>query len=197
MRFTKMHGLGNDYVYVDCFQEPFPHDPAALARRVADRHFGVGGDGLIFITPSKVANARMRMFNADGSEAEMCGNGIRCVAKYVFDHGIASERRLKIETGNGVLTLEVEVDGGKVSRVNVDMGEPILEAGKIPVDIGGPADAKIVDVPLAPHITLSARRLSARPQFLREVIRPRSAHDVCIDGQSTCNALLLERWQPD
>jgi diaminopimelate epimerase len=161
MRFTKMHGLGNDYVYVDCFQEPFPDDPAELARRVADRHFGVGGDGLIFITPSKVANARMRMFNADGSEAEMCGNGIRCVAKYVFDHGIASERRLKIETGNGVLTLDLEVEGGKVSRVKVDMGEPILEAGKIPVDIGGAADAKIVDLQLAPHIALSGIALEA------------------------------------
>ncbi len=154
MRFTKMHGLGNDYVYVDCFQEPFPDDPAELARRVADRHFGVGGDGLIFITPSQVANARMRMFNADGSEAEMCGNGIRCVAKYVFDHGIASERRLKIETGNGVLTLDLEVEGGKVSRVKVDMGEPILEAGKIPVDIGGPADAKVIDVPIQGQIEL-------------------------------------------
>ncbi len=89
MRFTKMQGAGNDYIYVDCFAQPAPADPAELARRVADRHFGIGGDGLILICPSQVADARMRMFNADGSEGEMCGNGVRCVAKYVYDHGIA------------------------------------------------------------------------------------------------------------
>jgi len=122
MRFTKMQGAGNDYVYVDCFHEPLPQDPAALARRVADRHFGVGGDGLILIVPSAVADARMRMFNADGSEAEMCGNGVRCVAKYVHDHGIRREKTLRIETGRGVLTLDLELSGGKVQRVRVDMG---------------------------------------------------------------------------
>ena len=105
MRFTKMHGAGNDYVYVDCFDEPMPDDPAELARRVSDRHFGIGGDGLILICPSTVADARMRMFNADGSEAEMCGNGVRCVAKYVYDHGICRNQTLRIETGRGVLTL--------------------------------------------------------------------------------------------
>ncbi len=155
MRFTKMHGIGNDYVYVDCFGEPVPDDPAELARRIADRHFGVGGDGLILICPSKVAAARMRMFNADGSEAEMCGNGIRCVAKYVFDHGIAKESPLAIETGAGVLALDLETAGGKVSRVRVDMGKPILQASQIPVDLPGPGDAKIVDVPLEPHLTLA------------------------------------------
>ncbi len=93
MRFTKMHGIGNDYVYVDCFAQPMPADPPALAKKIADRHFGVGGDGLILICPSDKADARMRMFNADGSEAEMCGNGVRCVAKYVHDHGIATSRR--------------------------------------------------------------------------------------------------------
>ncbi len=154
MRFTKMHGIGNDYVYVDCFQEPFPQDPAELAIKVADRHFGVGGDGMIFICPSSVATARMRMFNADGSESEMCGNGIRCVAKYVFDHGISREKQLKIETGAGVLALNLEVADGKVSRVRVDMGQPVLEPDKIPVHLPGPAQAKLVDVPLAPHIVL-------------------------------------------
>ena len=154
MRFTKMHGIGNDYVYVDCFQEPFPDDPAALARQMADRHFGVGGDGLILICPSTLATARMRMFNADGSESEMCGNGIRCVAKYVFDHGISQERQLTIETGAGVLTLDLEVAQGKVSRVRVDMGEPVLEPEKIPVHLPGPARNKLVDVPLAPQVTL-------------------------------------------
>jgi len=137
MRFTKMQGAGNDYVYVDCFAEKMPADPARLAREMADRHYGVGGDGLILICRSEVADARMRMFNADGSEAEMCGNGIRCVAKYIYDHGIARKPRLTIETGRGVLTLDLEVAGGLVRRVRVDMGEPILEAGKIPAVVPG------------------------------------------------------------
>src|SRR5205823_6029761 len=117
MRFTKMHGLGNDYVYVDCFREPPPRDPAALARRVSDRHFGIGSDGLILIAPSERADVRMRMFNADGSEGEMCGNGIRCVAKYIHDHGLATKPRVTIETGRGVLTLDLTVKGGKVELV--------------------------------------------------------------------------------
>lgn len=137
MRFTKMHGIGNDYIYVDCFAQSMPTDPAALSRKIADRHFGVGGDGLILICPSKVADARMRMFNADGSEAEMCGNGVRCVAKYVYDHGIAQKPSLKIETGNGVLSLDLQVSNGKVQRVRVDMGEPILEPAKIPTTLPG------------------------------------------------------------
>ncbi len=132
MRFTKMHGAGNDYIYVDCFQQPAPNNPIELARTLSDRHFGIGGDGLILIRPSEVADARMQMFNADGSESEMCGNGIRCVAKYVYDHGICRRDTLKIETGRGVLTLFVEVEGGKVQRVRVDMGEPILDAANIP-----------------------------------------------------------------
>ncbi|HKD36673.1 MAG TPA: diaminopimelate epimerase [Pirellulales bacterium] len=144
MRFTKMQGAGNDYVYVDCFAEPIPADPAALARKIADRHFGVGGDGLILICPSKVADARMRMFNADGSEAEMCGNGVRCVAKYVYDHGIAHKPTLKIETGRGVLSLDLEVIAGRAERVRVDMGEPILEANRIPVLL--PSDLSAVSV---------------------------------------------------
>ena len=152
MRFTKMHGAGNDYVYVDCFHEETPDDPATLAKWISNRHFGVGSDGLILICPSEVADARMRMFNADGSESEMCGNGIRCVAKYVYDHGIAQKEQLKIETGAGVLALDLEVKSGKVARVRVDMGEPILEAAKIPVDIGGPPDARVIDVPIEEHV---------------------------------------------
>jgi diaminopimelate epimerase len=155
MRFTKMHGIGNDYLYVDCFREKFPDDPAALSRQLSDRHFGVGSDGMIFICPSEVAAARMRMFNADGSESEMCGNGVRCVAKYVYDHGIARDKRLQIETGAGVLSLDLEVEGDHVRRVRVDMGAPILAAGKIPVKIPGvDAGEKIVNVPLAPHVML-------------------------------------------
>src|SRR3981081_3085724 len=114
MQFVKMHGLGNDYVYLDCFHQPPPRDPAGLSRVISDRHFGVGSDGLILIAPSERADARMRMFNADGSEAEMCGNGVRCVAKYVHDHGIAVKGRVTVETGRGVLTLDLETDGGKV-----------------------------------------------------------------------------------
>jgi diaminopimelate epimerase len=149
MRFTKMHGLGNDYVYVDCVAEPPPIDPAEVARRIADRHFGVGGDGLILICPSELADARMRMFNADGSEAEMCGNGIRCVAKYVYDHGICRKPKLAIETASGILTLELEIEKERVDRVRVDMGAPILEAGRIPVELPGvPLTAQIVDFSL-------------------------------------------------
>jgi diaminopimelate epimerase len=137
MRFTKMHGLGNDYVYVNGFTERLPADLPATAVKVADRHFGVGGDGLILILPSEKADARMRMFNADGSESEMCGNGLRCVAKYVYDHSIARKPRLAIETGRGVLTVDVEVKADKVSRVRVDMGEPILRAADIPTTLPG------------------------------------------------------------
>ena len=145
MRFTKMQGAGNDYVYIDCFNNPMPADPASLSRAISDRHFGVGADGLILICSSDKADARMRMFNADGSEAEMCGNGVRCVAKFVHDHGIAREDQLKIETGRGVLTLDLEVKDGKVARVTVDMGEPILQASDIPTTLPGNPP---VDVPL-------------------------------------------------
>src|SRR5262245_4142386 len=137
MHFTKMQGAGNDYVYVDCFSQPMPRDPAALSRAVSDRHFGIGSDGLILICPSAKADARMVMFNADGSESEMCGNGIRCVAKYVHDRGLACKPELTIETGRGVLTLELQVKDGKAHQVRVDMGEPILEAARIPTTLPG------------------------------------------------------------
>jgi diaminopimelate epimerase len=137
MRFTKMQGCGNDYVYVDCFAQKRPANAPALAVKIADRHFGVGGDGLILICPSEKADARMVMFNADGSEAEMCGNGVRCVAKYVHDHGIAKKPTLTIETGRGILTLELEIRAGKAEQVRVDMGEPIVEAAQIPTTLPG------------------------------------------------------------
>ena len=145
MRFTKMHGIGNDYVYVDCVRQPPPRDPCALARAVSDRHFGIGSDGLILICPSEVADARMRMFNVDGSESEMCGNGIRCVAKFVHDHGIARKPRLAIETGRGVLTLDLTIENDRVSQVRVDMGTPILQASDIPTTLPGSpvVDAKL------------------------------------------------------
>ena len=136
MRFTKMHGAGNDYVYVSCFDQTLPADLAGLAERISHRRFGVGGDGLILICPSEIADARMRMFNADGSESEMCGNGIRCVAKYVHDHGLAQGERLRIETGAGVLSLDLTLGpDGKVREVTVDMGHPILDAPRIPTTI--------------------------------------------------------------
>jgi diaminopimelate epimerase len=137
MRFTKMQGAGNDYVYVNCFAERTPDDLPAVARKISNRHFGVGGDGLVLICPSKAADAQMRMFNADGSEAEMCGNAVRCVAKYLYDHGIAKKTTLAIETGRGVLTLGLEVAGGLVERVRVDMGPPILKAAEIPTTLPG------------------------------------------------------------
>jgi diaminopimelate epimerase len=154
MRFTKMHGAGNDYVYVDCFQEPMPADAAELARRISDRHFGVGGDGLILICPSTVADARMRMFNADGSEAEMCGNGVRCVAKYVYDHDICRRSPLRIETLGGVRTLELEIDGQKARRVRVDMGEPILDPARIPVALPSSfGDSQVVEASATDYIS--------------------------------------------
>lgn len=137
MRFTKMQGAGNDYIYVNCFAQRQPAEPAALARKISDRHFGVGGDGLVLICPSKTADAQMRMFNADGSESEMCGNAIRCVAKYLYDHDIAKKTTLAIETGRGVLTLELEVTKGLVDRARVDMGAPILKAAEIPTTLPG------------------------------------------------------------
>jgi diaminopimelate epimerase len=137
MRFTKMHGIGNDYVYVSTFDQKAPANPAQLAVTMSDRHFGIGGDGLILIVPSERADARMRMFNADGSEGEMCGNGVRCVAKYLFDHGLTRKSAVTIETGRGVLALDLEVHDGRVQRVRVDMGRPILEPSLIPTLLAG------------------------------------------------------------
>jgi diaminopimelate epimerase len=139
MRFTKMHGLGNDYVYVNCFEEKIA-EPAKLAIEISDRHRGVGGDGMILIMPSNVADVRMRMFNADGSEAQMCGNGIRCVAKYSYDHNLIKGKKtsITVETGRGVLTLGLELNkNDKVEKVCVNMGQPILEPAKIPVAFDG------------------------------------------------------------
>ncbi|ADB18628.1 diaminopimelate epimerase [Pirellula staleyi DSM 6068] len=138
MRFTKMQGAGNDYVYINCFAEQFPADPAEVARQMSDRHFGVGGDGVIYICPSNQgADAWMRMFNADGSESEMCGNGLRCVAKFVHDHGIKTATQLRLQTGAGILTVDLEVKAGKAHRVRVNMGQPIIEAAKIPTLLPG------------------------------------------------------------
>lgn len=132
MKFTKMHGIGNDYVYVNCFQEKVDN-PSEVAKFVSDRHFGVGSDGLILIKPSQIADCEMDMYNLDGSQGAMCGNGIRCVAKYVYDYGIVPKTTLRIATKSGIKELNLTVENGKVSLVRVNMGSPILEASKIPV----------------------------------------------------------------
>ncbi len=127
MRFTKMHGAGNDYVYVNLFDETVENAPA-VARYVSDRHFGIGSDGLILIAPSEVADCRMIMYNADGSEGAMCGNGIRCVGKYAYDHGIVSSTEITVETGDGIKTLNMQTENGKVVSATVDMGVPKLNS---------------------------------------------------------------------
>jgi diaminopimelate epimerase len=158
MKFTKMHGLSNDYVYVNCFEEEI-ENPAQLARIVSDRHRGIGADGLILISPSQTADVRMRIFNADGSEAEMCGNGIRCVAKYTYEHKLAQAGEafsvpgqqsfvasLNIQTGNGVLTVGLAIDDSdKVRTVCVNMGQPTLAPKDIPVNLDG---EKIIEHPI-------------------------------------------------
>lgn len=132
MKFTKMHGCGNDYVYVNAFEEKI-EDPASVAIRVSDRHFGIGSDGLIMICPSKVADFRMAMYNADGSEGKMCGNGVRCIAKYVYDKGLTDKTQISIETLGGIKYLDLQVENGAVKTVKVDMGEPVLKAEDVPV----------------------------------------------------------------
>lgn len=136
MRFTKMHGLGNDYVYVNCFKEKI-ENPPEVAKYVSDRHFGIGSDGLIMINPSKVADFEMEMYNADGSRSEMCGNGIRCVAKYVYDYGLTDKTQISIETLGGIKYLDLTVENGKVKLVKVDMGRPVLKPAEIPVVADG------------------------------------------------------------
>ncbi|MCD8008918.1 MAG: diaminopimelate epimerase [Clostridiales bacterium] len=132
MKFTKMHGCGNDYIYVDCTKEPLA-DPNGTALRLSDRHFGIGSDGLILICPSEKGDFRMRMYNADGSEGAMCGNGIRCVAKFCYDKGLTDKTRLAVETNAGMKYLDLTVENGQVSKVRVDMGAPGLAAADIPV----------------------------------------------------------------
>ena len=132
MEFTKMQGLGNDYVYVNCFKEKI-ENPSEMAVKVSDRHFGIGSDGLILIKPSEVADFEMEMYNADGSRGEMCGNGIRCVAKYVYDYGLTDKTSISVETLGGIKYLDLTVEHGKVTLVKVDMGTPILKPELIPI----------------------------------------------------------------
>ncbi len=146
MKFTKMHGAGNDYVYIDCFRQTV-EDPESLARSISDRHFGVGGDGLILILPSKQADVKMRIFNADGSEAEMCGNGVRCVAKYAFDHGLVDRTEIAIETGADILPLTMYPNAREqIDKVRVNMGRPRLRRADLPMT--GPAEEQVIDMDL-------------------------------------------------
>lgn len=136
MKFTKMHGAGNDYIYINCFEETVK-DPEKLAIKVSDRHFGIGSDGLILISPSDKADFKMNIYNADGSEGMMCGNGIRCVSKYVYDNGMTDKDEISVETRSGVKLIKMNVENGKVVSARVNMGEPILEAEKIPTKFDG------------------------------------------------------------
>ncbi|MBO5388880.1 MAG: diaminopimelate epimerase [Lachnospiraceae bacterium] len=152
LNFTKMEGLGNDYVYVNCFKETVD-DPSELSKRVSDRHFGIGSDGLILIKPSQVADFTMEMYNADGSQSEMCGNGIRCVGKYVYDYGLTDKEEISVETLAGIKYLKFVIDKkdasdrGTVAMVTVNMGEPIFAPAEVPVAIDKDLD-KVVDYPV-------------------------------------------------
>jgi diaminopimelate epimerase len=188
LRFTKMHGLGNDYVYVDLFQEKVP-DPAALAIAVSDRHFGIGSDGLILIGPSKAGDVSMRVFNADGSEAQMCGNGIRCVAKYAYEHQLAPSEEVRVGTPAGVKSVRVYVEHGRVTRARVDMGEPRLLRKDIPMT--GPANEQCVDA------VLQVRPIAGqaeRAQFLATCVSMGNPH--CVIFVPDAQAIALEQLGP-
>jgi diaminopimelate epimerase len=149
MHFTKLHGLGNDYIYINGLAEDLsPYNVPVLSQVLSDRNFGIGGDGIILVLPSQCADFRMRIFNADGSEAEMCGNGVRAFSKYVFEHGLTQKTSLTVETGAGIIRPSLTVEGGKVTLVRVDMGEPRLTRKDIPV-AGEPADQPVISEPLS------------------------------------------------
>ena len=137
MYFTKMQGTGNDYIYINCFEQPFPPNPEELSRKLSDRHFGVGSDGIIFISPSKVANLRMDIYNADGSRAEICGNGLRCVGEYAYERGIVKSTQLLVETLAGTKKVTLDVEDGRVKAVRVNMGAPILKPSQILIKAEG------------------------------------------------------------
>jgi len=144
MKFTKMHGAGNDYIYINCFEEKI-ENPSELAVRLSDRHFSIGGDGIILICPSEIADAKMRIFNADGSEAKMCGNGVRCVGKFIYDNGIAKKEIIRIETNSGIKTLKMVLKDGVAVAARVDMGKAVLNPAEIPVLLDGDS---VIDRPV-------------------------------------------------
>ncbi len=142
MKFTKMHGIGNDYVYVNCMDKLIDN-PEKVSQYISDRHFGIGSDGLILICPSDVADFRMAMYNADGSEGKMCGNGVRCIAKYVYEYGLTDKKKISLETKSGIKYLDMDIEDGKVQMVKVDMGAPILKPAEIPVKTDSSMDSFI------------------------------------------------------
>ncbi|MDO4468883.1 MAG: diaminopimelate epimerase [Bacillota bacterium] len=144
MKFTKMQGIGNDYVYVNCFQEQI-ENPSEVSRRISDRHFGIGSDGLILIKPSKRADFEMEMYNADGSQGAMCGNGMRCVGKYVYDYGLTDKTQVSVDTKSGIKYLDLTVENKRVKQVRVNMGAPVLETKAIPMIYEG---EKVISQPL-------------------------------------------------
>lgn len=218
MRFTKLHGLGNCYIYVNCFDQQV-RDAPALARAVSDRNTGVGSDGLILVCPSKVADARMEIYNQDGSRAQMCGNGIRGLAKYVHDHGINPSNPLRVETDAGILTLELTVQDGKMTSARVDMGEPRLRPEEMPttlaekdmvdhaievlgvearmtcVSMGNP-HAVLYGVPLAPLDTAGGRALEAEGRAIEnDPMFPErtNVHFVQVNRDDDVTMLIWER----
>ncbi len=189
MRFTKMQGIGNDYIYLDCVRNPLPADPPALSRAISDRHFGAGSDGLVLICPSDIADFRMRMYNADGSESEMCGNATRCIGKYVYERGLTRKTEITLETGAGVKTLALRLSGGRVASVTVDMGEPELRPGKIPMDpsrcaVPLPPDGPAADFPL---------EVSGRT-FRAAAVSMGNPH--CVVFQDEVESWPIEAWGP-
>ncbi len=167
MQFTKMHGLGNDYIYIDCFQEPVPSDLDKLAVAMSDRHFGVGSDGLVLIMKSNIADCRMRMFNTDGSEGRMCGNAIRCVGKYVYEQGYVTDTEIKVETASGIKKLRLDVEGDDVVCVTVDMGEATY--GFVDDEItAGDVTFRGVNVNVGnPHLVIPVEKALSDSEFMR------------------------------
>ena len=198
MHFTKMHGIGNDYVYVNGFQETV-EDPATVARAVADRHLGIGGDGLILIQPPTAPenDCRMEMYNADGSRAQMCGNGIRCVGKYAYDHAIARRETLRVETDDGVKTLRlILAANGTAAAVEVDMGPPRLARAQVPFVDGAAPSEPAIDVPLnvREHTFRTTAVSMGNPHSVVRLDRP---GEPAIQGFSTVDAIQLEDWGPE
>ena len=188
MKFTKMQGIGNDYVYVDCTGETRVEDPAGLARAISDRHFGAGSDGLVLILPSDRADFRMRMFNADGSESEMCGNASRCVGKYVHDRGLTERTEITLETGAGVRTLRLHLKGGRTESVTVDMGAPRIRPEEIP------ADPRLFGLPEGTEKILARPLRVGERKFPVTCVSMGNPH--CVVFQDQVEDWPLEQWGP-
>ena len=183
MKFTKMQGIGNDYIYLDCLSEKIPEDPSSLAQKISDRHFGVGSDGLVLICPSEQADFRMRMYNADGSEAEMCGNASRCVGKYLYEKGYTDKKEISLETGAGIKMLKLNLEGKQVSSVQVDMGVPFLKPSDIPFSGYAGMDV-LVNIPL----TVAGR------EFHVTCVSMGNPH--CVVFQDEVDSWPIELWGP-